>query len=71
MSKVKEILRMAVIIAAALLLAALAGILVTHADGPVIWKQQCPRWHEVVMVPDKGGDGIHVLCVRMALEADR
>lgn len=73
MSKVKESVRMALIVAAALLLAVLGGILVTHADGPVIWKEQCPAHYEVrfqTAVSDPGG-GVHVLCVRMAEEVKR
>ena len=41
------------------------------ADGPVIWKAHCPRWHNVVIVPDKAGDGVHVLCVRSAAATER
>lgn len=50
-----------------LLLAALVGVAVAQADGPVLWKQHCPRHHEVVVV-DADGDGVHVLCVRAARE---
>lgn len=62
----KERIRMAVVIVAALLLAMLAGILVTRAsaDGPVLWKQYCPAHYEVRQVKD--GLATHVLCVRMA-----
>lgn len=50
---------------AALLLAALLGIMVsqgTGANGPVIWKDYCPRWHDVQLVPEPGG-GTNVVCV--------
>lgn len=55
----------------ALLLAAiLLAVGGVAADGPVIWKAQCPRHHQVLTVPtsDPGG-GVHVLCVRQAEEA--
>ncbi|HNU04148.1 MAG TPA: hypothetical protein PKL67_08335 [Anaerolineae bacterium] len=39
------------------------------ADGPVIWKEHCPRHHEVQTIPDAGGDGVHILCVRAARPA--
>lgn len=39
------------------------------ADGPVLWKQHCPRHHTVGIVPDIDGDGVHILCTRAALEA--
>lgn len=68
MSKVKAILRMALVIVVALLLAALAGVLVTRAEGPVIWKAHCPMHHEVQFVKDADWGGVHVLCVRMAEE---
>lgn len=60
-------LRTVGIVLAALLLAMLLGIMVTRAgaEGPVIWKQFCPRWYEVRQIPAPGG-GVHVLCVRMA-----
>lgn len=50
---------------AILLLVILLAILAARvaADGPVIWKQHCPRWYDVQTVPDKAGDGVHVLCV--------
>lgn len=62
----KDKIRMGVIIIAALLLAMLAGILVTRAsaDGPVLWKQYCPKHYEIRLQPDKAGT--HVLCVRLA-----
>lgn len=57
-------LRTVGIVLAALLLAMLLGIMVTRAgaEGPVIWKQFCPRWHELQYVPEKDG-GVNVLCV--------
>ena len=60
-----ERLRTVGIVLAALLLAMLLGIMVTRAsaNGPIIWKQHCPRWHDVQLVPDADGDGVHVLCV--------
>lgn len=68
MRTARETIRMALIIVAALLLAALLGILVTaaNADGPVIWKQHCPAQYEVRLEPAKDWGGVHVLCVRMA-----
>ena len=45
---------------------ALAAAGIAAADGPVIWKHHCPRWHEVQTVEDADGDGVHILCVRMA-----
>lgn len=66
-SKMWQTVRMALIIGAALLLAALGGILVTHADGPVLWKQLCPRWYELEYVPEKDG-GVNVVCVFQAVE---
>ena len=54
----------------ALLLAAiLLAVSGVAADGPVVAKMHCPRWHDVVTVPDLAGDGVHVLCVRQAEEA--
>lgn len=38
------------------------------ADGPVLWKQHCPRHHDVQIVPATDWDGVHVLCTRAALE---
>lgn len=52
----------------ALLLAALVGVAVAQADGPVIWKQHCPAHHDVVLVPAGDWDGVHVLCIRSAEE---
>ena len=51
-----------------LLLVILLAILAARvaADGPVVWKQHCPRHHDVQTVPDKAGDGVHVLCIRAA-----
>lgn len=46
----------------ALLLLAMA-VSQALADGPVLWKQFCPRWHELVYVPEKDGSGMNVLCV--------
>ena len=58
--------QMVVVIVAALLLAMLLGIMVTRAsaDGPVMWKQFCPARHDVVLVPEKGGQ--HVVCIMSA-----
>ncbi len=33
------------------------------ADGPVLWKQFCPRSLELVYVWEKDGSGVHVVCV--------
>jgi hypothetical protein len=41
------------------------------ADGPVLWKQQCPRHHDIQIIPDVDGDGVHVQCTRAALETKR
>lgn len=62
----KTKLTMVLIIVVALLLAMLAGILVTRAsaDGPVLWKRLCPAHYEVVQI--KEGLGTHVVCVRSA-----
>jgi hypothetical protein len=46
-----------------------AGI--AAADGPVLWKQHCPRHHTVDIVKDIDGDGVHILCTRAALETKR
>ena len=56
-----------------LLLAILLAILAARAaaDGPVIWKAHCPRHYTVQTVPDKAGDGVHVLCVRAAAATER
>lgn len=52
------------------LLLTLAVAAIAQADGPVIWKQHCPRHHDVAMVADNAGDGVHVLCILSALEAE-
>lgn len=57
---------LAIVLAALLLLVAIA---VADADGPILWKAQCPRHHTVTSVPDADGDGVHILCTRAALEA--
>ena len=44
---------------------------VAAADGPIVWKNHCPRHHDVITVPDSGGDGVHILCIRAADEAVR
>lgn len=59
---------LAIGLAAILLLVAIA---IADADGPVLWKAQCPRHHTVTTVPDIDGDGVHVLCTRAALETPR
>lgn len=51
---------------ALLLAAVLFAVGAASADGPVVWKAQCPRHHEIETVPDLAGDGVHVLCVRQA-----
>ena len=56
----------------ALLLAALLAVaaLQAHADGPVLWKQHCPRFHEVVLIPETNPDGgVNVVCIRQADDA--
>lgn len=53
-----------------LLAAVLFAVGSAAADGPILWKQHCPRWYDVRIVPDLAGDGVHVLCVRMAEEAE-
>lgn len=72
MRTTKDSVRMVVIIAAALLLAMLLGVLVTRvnaADGDmVLWKQHCPAYADVILVPAADWGGVHVLCVRGALE---
>lgn len=59
---------LAIVLAALLLFVAIA---VADADGPTLWKAHCPRHHTVTSVPDVDGDGVHILCTRAALEADR
>lgn len=71
MSKAREFVRMALIIAAALALAALGGILVAQADGPVIWKQHCPAYADVQIQKADDWGGVHVLCVLSAEEKAR
>lgn len=56
------ILAVAVLLLAAVLLAVSS----VAASGPVLWKEHCPRLHDVRTVPDLAGDGVHILCVRMA-----
>lgn len=65
----KTKLKMVAVIVGCLLLAMLLGIMVTRAsaDGPVMWKQFCPVRHDVVLVPEKGGQ--HVVCI-MSAEVD-
>ncbi len=69
----KAKIRWAGIWLATLLLAMLMGMMVTRAgaSGPVIWKQHCPRWHDVRQQPDVDGNGVHVLCVMQAEEVAR
>lgn len=50
----------------ALLLA--LGAAIAQADGPIIWKAHCARHHDLQIMPDGDGDGVHVLCVRAAQE---
>lgn len=64
-------MRKLLIIFLALLIAAAVGVAIAQADGPILWKSHCPRHHDVQIVPDIDGDGVHVLCVRAALEAER
>lgn len=45
-----------------------AGI--AAADGPILWKQHCPRHHTVEIVPADDLGGVHVLCI-CAAEAKR
>lgn len=45
---------------------AVAGI--AAADGPVLWKMDCPRHHQIQTIEQ--ADGVTVLCVRLA-ESDR
>lgn len=40
---------------------------VAQADGPVLWKQHCPRHHVLSYVAD-GEGGVHVVCTRAAEE---
>ena len=71
MSKVKETLRMALIIAAALFLAALGGILVANADGPWLWQEKCPTQHYELRI-EQAERGVRLVsCVRMAEEVQR
>lgn len=70
-AKAKEVVKMALIILAALLLAALAGVLVTNADGPMIWKMHCPAHYAVVTTPAADWGGVHVMCIRAAVDNSR
>lgn len=74
MRTTKESVRMALIIAAALVVAMLLGILVTAANAAggdmVLWKQHCPAYADVVQEPAADWGGVHVLCVRGALADD-
>lgn len=70
-AKAKEVVKMALIILAALLLAALAGVLVTNADGPMIWKMHCPAHYDVVTMPAADWGGVHVMCIRAAVDNSR
>ena len=53
--------RMLVVLVVVAMLGLLAGQAL--ADGPVLWKQFCPRWHELVYVPEKDGSGMNVVCI--------
>lgn len=57
-----------VLLVVLLAIVASATVAVAIADGPIIWKAHCPRWHDVQLVPDKAGNGVHVLCVMQAME---
>lgn len=67
--KAKNIVRTALIILV-LALAALTGVLAARADGPVIWKLHCPAHHDVVTMPADWG-GVHVMCIRAAVDNSR
>ena len=51
------------------LILTLAAAGIAAADGPVLWKQECPRHHEIMTIEDKAG-GVTVLCIRLA-ESDK
>lgn len=55
-------------VALALALLAVLAVGAVWADGPVLWKQYCPQHYAVELV--KEGEGVHVVCVRGAMEAD-
>lgn len=55
-------MRKLILVIGLILSIAVAGI--AAADGPVLWKQHCPRHYEFQFVTDK--EGVTVLCVRMA-----
>lgn len=60
-------LMIASVVAAVLVLALLAGLAAAAlADGPTLWKEYCPRHHDVVLMAADDWDGVHVLCVRAA-----
>jgi len=59
-----------VLLALALLLAILLPSLAA-ADGPVIWKMHCPYRHEIQIVPDAQGDGVHALCIMQSAAAEK
>ena len=66
--------RVAVLLTLAVLALLLAAVLLAvsgvAADGPILWKMHCPRWHDVQIVPADDWGGVHVLCVMMAEEAE-
>ena len=64
-------MRTLIIVLLTLLLAAAIGVAIAQADSPVLWKYHCPRHHDVSIVPDSDGDGVHILCTRAALEEAR
>lgn len=46
------------------LLISLATAAIAAADGPILWKQECPQHYDIVTVPE--GEGVTVFCVRAA-----
>lgn len=70
-TETKKAIGTVLIIVVALLLAALAGVLVTNADGPMIWKMHCPAHYAVVTTPAADWGGVHVMCIRAAVDNSR
>jgi hypothetical protein len=51
-----------------LIVALIVAAGIAAADGPVLWKEHCPRHYTVDIVPAVDWDGVHVICTRAALE---
>jgi len=53
------------------IIAILMTAMIAAADGPVIWKNHCPRHHDVQIVPAPDWGGVNVLCIRSAQEVSK